>query len=338
MSKKSSAYEAAGVRLESNEQTIDLIKEAVKRTYTSNVLDGIGAFGGLYEFTQVKTHSQPVLVSSTDSIGTKTKLASRMRHYQTVGFDIVNHCCNDILVQGAKPLFFLDYLAASRLEPGLSAEIVSSVASACKEVGAVLIGGELAEMPGVYLEDEFDLVGTIVGLVDKTKLVTGESIRAGDKVLALMSGGLQTNGFSLARKVMEPYLDDSFQGHSIGLELLTPHRHYLNPISKLLDAGLIKGMAHITGGGIPGNLPRILPEGLGARISKASWPVPEIFKLIQEKGLIEEDEMYHVFNMGAGFLIVVNENGLADVKQYADEAVYEIGDIVAGSGVTLVAC
>lgn len=336
MTKKSSAYEQAGVRLESNEQTIDLIKEAVKSTYNSNVLEGIGAFGGLYEFTQVETHKQPVLVSSTDSIGTKTKLASRMNHYQTVGFDIVNHCTNDILVQGAKPLFFLDYLAASRLEPELSAEIVTSVASACKDVGAVLIGGELAEMPGVYLEDEFDLVGTIVGLVDKGNVVTGESIAAGDKVMALMSGGLQTNGFSLARKVMEPFLEDDFAGHTVGLELLTPHRHYLHPVTKLLEVGLIKGMAHITGGGIPGNLPRILPEGLGAKITKACWPMPEIFKLIETKGQLDEDEMYHVFNMGAGFLIVVDEHSAVDVQQFAGEEVYEIGEIVPGNGVSLV--
>lgn len=335
MTKKSSAYAQAGVNLDTNEQTISLIKKAVQSTYTTNVLDGIGSFGGLYEFTQSQTHQAPVLVSSTDSIGTKTKLASQLGRYNTVGFDIVNHCVNDILVQGAKPLFFLDYLAASKLEPDLSAQIVSSVAAACKEVGAALIGGELAEMPGVYVEDEFDLVGTVVGLVDKSKLVTGSSIKAGDKVIAFMSGGLQTNGFSLARKVMDSFLSEAFEDHTIGDALLTPHRHYLNPVSKLLDAGLLKGMAHITGGGIPGNLPRILPEGLGVSIKKACWPVPKIFELIQERGQIDEDEMYHVFNMGAGFLVVVDSYAEADVLQFAGENAYVIGDIVNGFGVSL---
>ncbi len=336
MSKKSSAYEQAGVTLETNEKTLSLIKDAVHSTYNEHVLDGLGAFGGLYDFTQAQTLNAPVLVSSTDSIGTKTKLASSVGRFNTVGFDIVNHCVNDILVQGAKPLFFLDYLAGSKLEPVLSAEIVSSVAAACKDVGAVLIGGELAEMPGVYVEDEFDLVGTVVGLVDKAKVVTGASIKAGDKVIAFMSGGLQTNGFSLARKVMDPFLSESFAEHTVGDELLTPHRHYLHPVTKLLDAGLIKGMAHITGGGIPGNLPRILPEGLGAHIRKACWPVPKIFELIQERGKIDEDEMYHVFNMGAGFLVVVDSHVEADVLQFAGESAYVIGEIVEGFGVNLV--
>ena len=336
MSKKSSAYAQAGVNLDTNEQTISLIKQAVQSTYTKNVLDGIGSFGGLYEFTQSQTHQAPVLVSSTDSIGTKTKLANALGRYNTVGFDIVNHCVNDILVQGAKPLFFLDYLAASKLEPELSNEIVSSVAAACKDVGAALIGGELADMPGVYLEDEFDLVGTVVGLVDKSKLITGSTIQAGDKVIAFMSGGLQTNGFSLARKVMDDVLDEAFEDHTIGDALLTPHRHYLHPVSKLLDAGLIKGMAHITGGGIPGNLPRILPKGLGARVKKACWPVPKIFELIQQRGHVDEDEMYHVFNMGAGFLVVVDSHSEADVLQFAGENAYVIGEVVEGSGISLV--
>ena len=249
---KSAAYKRAGVDLEASEQTLDLIRDAVKRTYTPNVLAGLGAFGGLYNANDLKRLNNPVLVASTDGVGTKTKVAVALGKTYTLGFDIVHHCVNDILVQGAKPLFFLDYVAAARLEPPLIADLVTGIAEACEALGVPLLGGETAEMPGVYAEDEFDLVGTIIGLVDKGEIVDGSQIKPGDKLLALMSGGLQTNGFSLARRVLEDKLHDVFGESTVGETLLTPHRSYLETVILLLERGLVRGMAHITGGGSTG--------------------------------------------------------------------------------------
>ena len=276
------AYKDAGVDLAASDQTLGLIKEAVKRTYTPSVLAGLGAFGGLFDAKDIKSFNHPVLVASTDGVGTKTKVAAALGQVHGLGFDIVHHCVNDILVQGAKPLFFLDYVAAAKLEPFLIAELITGIAAACEALGIPLLGGETAEMPGVYAAGEFDLVGTIIGVVDRDNIIDGSQIKPGDKLLGLMSGGLQTNGFSLARRALMNKLHDPFGESTVGETLLTPHRSYLASVQPLLEQKLIRGMAHITGGGLPGNLPRILPDGLGVQIEKNSWEVPEIFGLIQQ--------------------------------------------------------
>jgi phosphoribosylformylglycinamidine cyclo-ligase len=278
-----------------------------------------------------------VLAASTDSIGTKSKVAVALSRFDTVGADIVNHCVNDILVQGARPLFFLDYIAAAILEPGMVAAIVRGAAAACQEAGCALLGGETAELPGVYAPGEFELVGTVVGALKREDVVDGRDTLAGDKILALMSGGLQTNGYSLARQVLDGhYRDrcgDSLGGATVGELLLLPHRSYLRPVAGLLGTGLLRGMAHITGGGIPGNLPRVLPPGLGAAIDTASWPVPEIFHLIQKMGAVSDAEMRRVFNLGAGYLIIVRADDEARVKALIGEEVFTIGAVVEGRGV-----
>lgn len=334
-SSKTTAYTRAGVNLQSGEAALSLIKDAVQSTYTPNVLAGIGSFGGLFDVSFLKAYNHPVLVASTDGVGTKTQVAASLERFDTIGFDIVNHCINDILVQGATPLFFLDYLASSRLEPAIAAQIVTGIAQACQKTRTVLLGGETAEMPGVYHENSFDVVGTVIGVAEKSALVTGNTIATGDKVLALMSGGLQTNGFSLARHVLAEHYSEPFGNMTVGEALLTPHRHYLEPIRALQKQVTIKGMAHITGGGIPGNLPRILPAGLGAQIDLGSWPVPDIFKLIETKGNINPNEMYDVFNMGAGFLLVVAAADEAQSLSACPETLYPIGHITGTAGILL---
>ena len=336
MSETKSAYKRAGVDLAASDQTLGLIKAAVKRTYTPNVLAGLGAFGGLFDVGDLKQLDSPVLVASTDGVGTKTKVAAALGQTYKLGFDIVHHCVNDILVQGAKPLFFLDYVAAARLEPPLIADLIAGIAEACGALGIPLLGGETAEMPGVYAEGEFDLVGTIIGLVDRGRIVDGSQIQPGDKLLALMSGGLQTNGFSLARRALEGKLHDSFGGSTVGETLLTPHRSYLETVAPLLERNLIRGMAHITGGGLPGNLPRILPDGLGARVERGSWDVPEIFRLIQRAGEVSEAEMFEVFNMGVGFVLVASPEEAEEVQHVAEESLYPVGEVVEGDSVQFV--
>jgi phosphoribosylformylglycinamidine cyclo-ligase len=330
---KSSAYKAAGVNLDAADDTIDLIREAVGSTYDERVLAGIGAFGGLFALTDLP--ASPVLVASTDGVGTKTVVAAAVGRYEGLGFDIVNHCINDILVQGARPLFFLDYIASSRLDPELVARVVMSAAEACRAAGIALLGGETAEMPGVYQRGELDLVGTIIGIMDRSRIIDGSRIRAGDVIVALESGGLQTNGFSLARAILGDAYNQPFGNGTVADALLVPHRSYLAAVTPLLDAGLVHGMAHITGGGIPGNLSRILPEGLGARLEADSWPVPEIFRLIQQKGQVTSREMHRVFNMGAGFMIVLPEEHLEQARELAGEKLHLIGVIEEGSGVSL---
>ena len=333
MSKNSSAYKRAGVDLAASDQTLGLIKDAVKRTYTPNVLAGLGAFGGLFDAGDLKRLNQPVLVASTDGVGTKTKVASALGKTRGLGFDIVHHCVNDILVQGATPLFFLDYVAAAKLEPTLIADLITGIAEACESLGIPLLGGETAEMPGVYAEGEFDLVGTIIGLVDRDKIIDGSTIQPGDKLLALMSGGLQTNGFSLARRALAGKLYEPFEESTVGETLLTPHRSYLETVAPLLERGLVRGMAHVTGGGLPGNLPRVLPDGLGVQIERNTWDVPEIFKFIQKEGGVSEAEMFEVFNMGVGFVLVVSPEVAEEVQHLAAEPLYLIGEIVEGRGV-----
>lgn len=333
---KSAAYKRAGVDLQASDQTLGLIKDAVKRTYTPNVLAGLGAFGGLFDAGDLKRLNNPVLVASTDGVGTKTKVAAALGRTHGLGFDIVHHCVNDILVQGARPLFFLDYVAAAKLEPPLIADLITGVAEACESLGVPLLGGETAEMPGVYAEGEFDVVGTIVGSVDRDKIIDGSKIEPSDKLFALMSGGLQTNGFSLARRALEGKLHDPLGESTVGETLLTPHRSYLETVVPLLERNLIRGMAHITGGGLPGNLPRILPDKLGVQIERGGWNVPEIFRLIQEEGEVTEAEMLEVFNMGVGFVLVVSTEEAKEVQRVAAEPLYPIGEVVEGNGVQFV--
>ncbi len=330
------AYKRAGVDLQASDRTLGLIKDAVKRTYTPNVLAGLGAFGGLYDAGDLKRLANPVLVASTDGVGTKTKVAAALGQTRGLGFDIVHHCVNDILVQGARPLFFLDYVAAAKLEPALIADLITGIAKACESLYIPLLGGETAEMPGVYTEGEFDVVGTIVGSVDRDKIIDGSKIKPGDQLLALMSGGLQTNGFSLARRALEGKLHDAFGESTVGETLLTPHRSYLETVTPLLERNLIRGMAHITGGGLPGNLPRVLPDKLGVQIERGHWEVPEIFGLIQQEGEVSEAEMFDVFNMGVGFVLIASPEEVEEVQRVAVEPLHPIGEVVEGNGVQFV--
>jgi phosphoribosylformylglycinamidine cyclo-ligase len=301
----------------------------------------LGAFGGLYDASQFKTMAAPVLVASTDGAGTKTKVAAQMKRWDTVGQDIVNHCLNDILVQGARPLFFLDYVASARLDPDEIALVVQGVAVACRAAGCALLGGETAEMPGVYQAGEFDLVGTIIGVVEKDKILDGSKIKVGDTILGLPSTGLHTNGYSLARKVLENFDWQAPQpqlGCSIGHALLAAHRSYLQPVQKLWQAGVqVRGLAHITGGGIEDNLPRILPNGVGAVIRRGAWPEPPIFGLIQAQGDILPDEMFHVFNMGLGMLVVVPPEQVSLAQTALANDVYVVGEIVGGQTQVVIA-
>ncbi len=327
-------YTQAGVNIASGQQAVELMRTAVQATYGPEVLAGIGAFGGLYDAASLQGMTAPVLVASTDGVGTKTKVAARLGRWGSVGADLVNHCVNDILVQGARPLFFLDYVASSQIDPGQVAALVSGAAAACQAIGCALLGGETAEMPGVYLPGEFDLVGTIVGVVDRPRLVDGQRIQPGDVVLGLPSTGLHTNGFSLARRILEG-LDWTTPhpelGCSIGDALLQVHRCYLAPVQRLWAAGIdVRGLAHITGGGITDNLPRIFPAGLGARIHLGRWPVLPIFTLIQQLGQVPLDEMLHVFNMGLGMLVVVPPEQAALVTATLAGDAYVIGEMVAG--------
>jgi phosphoribosylformylglycinamidine cyclo-ligase len=330
-------YRDAGVDIEAGTRAVDLMKEAVRATYGPEVLAGIGAFGGLYDASAVQGMRLPVLVASTDGVGTKTKIATALGRFETIGFDIVNHCVNDILVQGARPLFFLDYIAASRLQPEMIAAVVQGIAAACQAVGCALLGGETAEMPGVYEAGEFDLVGTIVGLVDRAQIVDGQTITPGDRVVGLASTGLHTNGYSLARRVFQgrdlsqtlvPEL-----GLTLGEALLLPHRTYLAEVQQLQAAEVtIKGMAHITGGGLIDNPPRILPEGTAMHLRRESWPVPPIFHLIRQVGHIDAAEMARTFNLGLGMLLVVPAEQLNQALAVLDNQAWAVGEIVAHNG------
>ena len=327
-----SAYRAAGVDLAAADETLGRVKAAVRATYTEDVLAGLGAFGGLFGAGALKGIDAPDLVASTDGVGTKTSVAAALGRYGTVGEDLVNHCVNDILVQGAGPLFFLDYVASGRLEPAVTADLIGGVARGCRAHGVPLLGGETAELPGVYVENEFDLAGTIIGAVDRANVITGERVRGGDVVLGFPSGGLQTNGFSLARRVLTD-LSEPLGAGTVGDALLRPHPSFLGAMTPVLEAGLVRGMAHVTGGGLPGNLPRVLPEGLGAEVAP-TWDVPEIFRLIQERGGVAQDEMFRVFNMGVGFVFVVSAEDEAGARELAPEA-FAVGRIVKGEGVRL---
>lgn len=338
MSAKQSDYAKAGVDIDAGQKAVNLMKAAVVATYTPNVLSDTGNFGGLFAADSLKTMQSPILVASTDGVGTKTKVASKLNKWDTVGQDLVNHCINDILVQGARPLFFLDYVASSKLVPEQIAAIVSGMAFACKAVGCALLGGETAEMPNVYVEGEVDVAGTIVGVVDKPHLIDGKRIAVGDVIFGIPSNGLHTNGFSLARKILEftDWTSHNEQlGQSIGEALLAVHRNYLPDVEALWAAGVdIRGLAHITGGGITDNLPRIFPDGVSALIQRGTWPVLPIFTMMQQMGEVDIEEMYRVFNMGLGMLVIVPA-AQVELVQKTINPIYPVGTIIAGSGEVL---
>jgi phosphoribosylformylglycinamidine cyclo-ligase len=301
---KRQTYAAAGVDIDAAQRAKELIKKHARATLRPEVISGVGPFAGLYK---LQGYQEPILVSSVDGVGTKLKIAAALGRHDTIGIDLVNHCVNDILTSGAEPLFFLDYIAMGKLVPQQVEAIVEGMAGACRAVGCALIGGETAEMPGFYPQGDYDLVGFIIGVVEKGDIIDGRSIKAGDAIIGLPSSGLHTNGYSLVRKLFgtEPsILSQSYPelGRTLGQELLEPHRCYYHVLKPLLPR--IKGMAHITGGGLIDNPPRILPPGLTAKLEKGSWEVPPIFTLIQKKGNIDEKEMYRVFNMGIGMAII----------------------------------
>ncbi len=335
---KAITYSDAGVDLDAATRATDKIKELARRTFNQRTLSEIGSFGGMFDgaFPQLK---QPVLVASADGVGTKLKIAFITGIHNTVGRDLVNHCVNDILVQGARPLFFLDYIATGKLVPDVVAAIVEGIANGCRENGCVLLGGETAEMPDFYSAGEYDIAGFIVGVTDREKIIDGKFIVPGDVLLALPSMGLHTNGYSLARKLFfevagykaDTYLDEL--GMTVGDALLQPHLSYLRWLDGLLDSGLIKGLAHITGGGLTDNIPRILPEGAAVEIDKGSWPVLPVFKVMQRIGNVSDAEMYRTFNMGVGMVIVTSAQNQSTVESHLQEQgmpSYQIGRIVKG--------
>jgi len=330
------AYARAGVNIAAGARAVELMSAAVRSTYGPEVLAGIGAFGGLFDASSLQGLRNPVLVASTDGVGTKTKVAARLGRWNSLGQDIVNHCVNDILVQGARPLFFLDYVATSRLDAEQIAAVVGGCATACREAGCALLGGETAEMPGVYQPGEVDLVGTIVGVVERANIVDGCRIQPGDALLGLPSAGLHTNGFSLARQALEgqDWLENRTElGCSIGDALLAVHRSYLAPVRTLQAAGVdVRGLAHITGGGFIDNLPRILPQDTAAEIRRGAWPELPIFELIQRLGGITDDEMFHVFNMGLGMLVAVPQDHVAAALIALPGDAHLVGEITAGDG------
>jgi phosphoribosylformylglycinamidine cyclo-ligase len=308
-SSRTTAYRDAGVDIDAGNETVRRITSLARSTFTPGVLSDLGSFGGLFKLNTDR-YREPVLVSSADGVGTKLKVAFMTGRHDTVGADLVNHCVNDILVQGAEPLFFLDYLATGRLSPDVAEQVIAGVARGCRENGCALIGGETAEMPGFYADGEYDIAGFIVGVVEQSSVVDGRGIVPGDTLIGLPSAGLHTNGYSLARHVLFELAglkSDSFVpelGATVGDALLAPHRSYLTVMRPLLQAGLVKGMAHITGGGITENLPRILPAGCAASIDRSTWAVPALFASIQQRGRVDVDEMYRAFNMGIGFVVV----------------------------------
>ncbi|HFC9206908.1 phosphoribosylformylglycinamidine cyclo-ligase [Clostridium perfringens] len=323
-------YKEAGVNIEEGYRSVKLIKEYAKKTMSEYVLNGLGSFAGMVELPE--GYKKPVLVSGTDGVGTKLDIACKKRKFDTVGIDCVAMCVNDILCHGAKPLFFLDYIACGKLEAEVSSDLVKGVAEGCIESQCSLIGGETAEMPGMYKEGDYDIAGFAVGIVDKDKIINGKDIKSGDKLIGIASSGVHSNGYSLIRKVFKN-LDEDFNGKAIWEELLTPTKIYVKPVLSLLEKFNIKGMAHVTGGGFYENLPRMLSkEGLSIVINKNSYEIPEIFKKLMELG-VQEEEMYNTFNMGIGFVLCVEEDEVEEVLKELSkqgEKAFEIGYINAG--------
>jgi phosphoribosylformylglycinamidine cyclo-ligase len=336
---KSITYSDAGVSIDAANAAVERIRESARTTFNARTLSEIGSFGGMFDGA-FPSMSAPVLVASADGVGTKLKVAFETGVHDTVGRDLVNHCTNDILVQGARPLFFLDYVATGKLSPEVIAAVVEGCARGCRENGCVLLGGETAEMPGFYAEGEYDIAGFIVGVVDREKVIDGKRIEAGDLLLALPSVGLHTNGYSLARKLFFEVADYRAEtplaelGMTAGEALLQPHASYLRPLEGLLDRGLIKGLAHVTGGGLIDNVPRVLPEGVGVEIRRGSWPVLPIFDLMRRLGNVSEREMYRTFNMGVGMVVVCAGGDAGAIKSHVEsrgERCFEIGRAVAGA-------
>jgi phosphoribosylformylglycinamidine cyclo-ligase len=330
-------YKQSGVDIEAGNEVVRRIRALARSTFTPGVLSEIGSFGGLFRLPQ--DAGDRVLVASADGVGTKLKVAFLAGSHGTVGIDLVNHCVNDILVQGASPLFFLDYLATGRLRPDVAERVIDGMARACRENGCALLGGETAEMPGFYQDGEYDLAGFIVGIVDRARLIDGSRIAAGDALIALPSSGLHTNGYSLARRIVFDKLAlsvDAFVaeiGGTVGEALLQPHRSYLRPIQPLLQAGLVKGMAHITGGGITENLPRSLPPNLAAEVNTRSWSMPPLFEWLRRAGQIPIDDMRRTFNLGVGLIVACSGGDTSRVLEMlreSGEQPWTIGRIVAG--------
>jgi len=330
-------YQDAGVNIAAGEAAVEKIKPAVARTRRPEVLGGLGGFAGLFAL-DVQKYPEPVLVSGTDGVGTKLRIAFQMNKHDTVGQDAVAMCVNDILVQGAEPLFFLDYIAVGKLDPQQVATVVCGIAAACEIAGCALIGGEMAEMPGFYQDEEYDIAGFAVGVVNRDRLIDGSRIRPGDRLLGLRSSGLHSNGYSLVRKIFAGQaLETVFPelGAPLGDVLLTPTRIYVRPVRALLEQIDVPGLAHITGGGFTENLPRVLPAGCGLEIVTGSWPVPPIFELVQRLGQVEDREMYRTFNMGIGFVVIVHPEdeaqALAILREQGEDPC-PIGSITAEGG------
>ncbi|MDN4066739.1 phosphoribosylformylglycinamidine cyclo-ligase [Paenibacillus vini] len=338
----SEAYKNAGVDIAAGNEAVERMKKHVKRTFRPEVMTDLGGFGALFGLNKDK-YEEPVLVSGTDGVGTKLKIAFAMDKHDTIGIDAVAMCVNDIVVQGAEPLFFLDYLACDKVVPEKIESIVAGIAEGCHESGCALIGGETAEMPGMYSEGEYDIAGFTVGVVDKSKIVNGSTIAAGDTVIGLASSGVHSNGFSLVRKLLLEQagygLQDSLPelgGEVLGDVLLTPTKLYVKPVLGLLEQVKVKGMAHITGGGFIENIPRVLPEGVNAEIDYGSWPILPIFSLLQQKGNVSNRDMFTTFNMGIGLVIVVSEQDAEaslSALRAAGETPYVIGRITSGEGI-----
>ncbi len=338
MAEQSLTYSGAGVDITKGNEAVELMKPLVKSTFRKEVCTDLGGFGGLFAIDKDK-YEEPILVSGTDGVGTKLKIAFEMGKHDTIGIDAVAMCVNDVLVNGAEPLFFLDYLAVGKCEPEQVAAVVSGIAEGCRQAGCALIGGETAEMPGFYPVGEYDVAGFTVGIVDKKKMIDGSKICAGDVVLGLPSTGVHSNGFSLARKVLLEHaglkMDEEVAslGAKLGDVILTPTRIYVKTILELIEKAEIKGMAHITGGGLLENIPRVLPADCQVHLDTTTWPMLPIFQLIQEKGNVEKREMYRTFNMGIGFVMIVDAENAEKVKVACaamDQPVYQIGSVVAG--------
>ena len=329
------SYSDAGVSIDNANLAVAKIKNFAKATFNEQTLTEIGSFGGMFSGA-FPNMSEPILVASADGVGTKLKIAFDTGIHDTIGQDLVNHCVNDILVQGARPLFFLDYFATGKLSPDVTASVVEGISIACKENGCVLLGGETAEMPGFYKDGEYDLAGFIVGVVDKSKVIDGKNIKPGDVVLGLPSNGLQTNGYSLARKLffeIGGYEVDSYVeelSETVGNALLAKHTSFLKPLEKTLDSGKIKGLAHITGGGFLENIPRILPENVSVEIKRGTWKELPIFGLMQKLGNVAESEMFRTFNMGIGMIVICNEEDKQFLQQNIQTS-YEIGRVIEGN-------
>ena len=328
-------YAASGVSIDAGNRAVDLMRDAVRSTYGPEVLAGIGAFGGLFDAAGVKAMLAPALVASTDGVGTKVKLAAEAGRYESIGHDLVNHCIDDILVQGARPLFFLDYIASSKLEPDTAAAIVTGMAAACRAAPCALLGGETAEMPGVYAPGEFDVAGTIVGVVERSQLLPRPDLRPGDLLIGLRSSGPHTNGYSLIRQIFEGVLLDTVfpeLGLPLADALLAPHRSYLPLLqAELLNpASRIKALAHLTGGGFIENIPRVLPEGVGAVVRPGQWPIPPLYRLIQQRGGVSAEEMHRVFNMGLGMVAVVTPLDAPGLQAALSEESWIVGELVSG--------